>query len=153
MAGSGSVAPIAVVCDDRTDARTTVARLLERCGFVVGGTADSFLSLRTLVRELQPTVAVVTLPLPGMNGLRAVRELREDAPSCQIVLLSEFGQLDVAAVEAGAAALVPEQDLPALQLVLRGLADTAPRLDLSLPGPRVQAVEPAVNDGPTASVA
>jgi hypothetical protein len=60
-----------------------------------------------------------------MNGLRAVQELHEDAPFCEVVLLSEFGQLDIAAVEAGAAALVPERDLKALQLMLLDIAERA----------------------------
>lgn len=141
MPTSPYTAPLAVVCDDRPDTRHVVGRLLGRCGFELAGTADGYLALRELVRTIQPHVAVVTLPLPGMNGLRAVRELREAAPGCQIVLLSAFGQLDVAAVEAGASALVPEDDLQALQLVLRGIADSAPRrIDVTLPGQRDQAL-------------
>lgn len=125
-----------VVCDDRTESRHAVEQLLARCGFQSGGYVDGFLALRELVRRLQPAVAVVTLPLPGMNGLRAVRDLREDAPSCQIVLLSEFGQLDIAAVEAGAAALVPERDLKALQLMLLDIAERS--RPVTLPTPRTQ---------------
>ncbi len=133
---------VAVVCDDRADARHVLSRLLGRCGFTLGGTADGYLALCELVRTTQPAVAVVTLPLPGMNGLRAVRDLREAAPDCQIVLLSAFGQLDVAAVEAGAAALVPEDDLQALQLVLRGIAGAPRRVNVSLPDQRVQMAPP-----------
>ncbi len=142
---------VAVVCDDRADARHVVGRLLARCGFTLGGTADGYLALRELVRTTQPAVAVVTLPLPGMNGLRAVRDLREAAPDCQIVLLSAFGQLDVAALEAGAAALVPEDDFQALQLVLRGIVGGPRRVSVSLPDQRVQLTVPeaAVTTVPT----
>lgn len=123
MTASPTCALVGVVCDDRPESRHAVGQLLDASGFQIGGEAGDFLSLRELVQRLQPAVAVVTLPLPGMNGLRAVRALREDAPGCQVVLLSEFGQLDIAAVEAGAAALVPEQDLRALKLVLVGIAE------------------------------
>jgi CheY-like chemotaxis protein len=133
---------VAVVCDDRADLRHVVGRLLTRCGFTLGGTADGYQALLELVRATQPDVAVVTLPLPGMNGLRAVRDLREAAPDCQIMLLSAFGQLDVAALEAGAAALVPEDDLQALQIVLRGIAGAARRVNVSLPDQRVQMAPP-----------
>ena len=133
---------VGVVCDDRRDARHVVARLLDGCGFAVAGMADGYLSLRELIRTTQPDVAVVTLPLPGMNGLRAVRDLRDDAPDCQIVLLSAFGQLDVAAVEAGASALVPEEDLQGLQLVLRGIAGAPRAVDVSLPDHRGQTAAP-----------
>ena len=121
--------------------RHVVGRLLDRCGFTLSATAQDYLTLRALVSKHQPTVAVVTLPLPGMNGLRAVRELREAAPDCQIVLLSAFDQLDVAAVEAGAAALVAEDDLQSLQVLLRGIADTSLRqVDLTVPWPHAQTV-------------
>ncbi len=125
MAGAGGGIQVGVVCDDRPECRHVVGQLLDACGFQPDGEAADFLALRELVQRLQPAVVVVTLPLPGMNGLRAVRALREDAPGCQVVLLSEFGQLDIAAVEAGAAALVPEQDLRALKLVLLGIAERA----------------------------
>lgn len=135
-------APVAVVCDDRAEVRHVVGRLLDRCGFSAVGAVDAYPALRALAREHQPAVVVVTLPLPGMNGLRAVREVHEDAPDCQIVLLSAFGQLDVAAVEAGAAALVPEDDLQALQSVLCGIAAAPRRVDVSLPDPRAQVAVP-----------
>lgn len=144
MPATETRAPIGVVCDDRANARHAVGRLLVRCGFDVGATAEGFASLRESVRTLQPAVAVVSLPLPGMNSLRAVHLLREDAPHCQIVLLSDFAQLNLAAVEAGAVALVPEDDLPALQRVLRGIADAArPHPVVTLPDPRSQAIVPA----------
>lgn len=151
MTTSPDRAPVGVVCDDRADQRHVVARLPDRCGFELGGAADGYLSLRELVRATQPAVAVVTLPLPGMNGLRAVRDLREAAPNCQIVLLSAFGQLDLAAVEAGATALVPEDDLQALQIVLRGIAGAPRRVSVSLPDQRVQLTPPeaAVSTAPT----
>lgn len=143
-------APVGVVCDDRSDMRHVVGRLLGRCGFTLGGGADHYLALRELVRTTQPDVAIVTLPLPGMNGLLAVRDLREVAPKCQIVLLSAFGQLDVAAIEAGAVALVPEDDLQALQFVLSGIATAPRRVDLSVPDPRRQSVpEAAASATPT----
>lgn len=142
MPDSRCPAPVAVVCDDRPDVRHVVSRLLSRCGFDLGGVADGYVALRGLVVITQPAVAVVTLPLPGMNGLRAVRDLRGLAPDCQIVLLSAFGQLDVAAVEAGAVALVPEDDPQALQLVLEGIAGASHRVDVSLPDQRDQPVVP-----------
>lgn len=150
MPSNSPAVPTAVVCDDRADMRHVVGRLLGRCGFDVGGSADGYLALRELVRTTQPDVAVVTLPLPGMNGLRALRELRETAPDCQVVLLSAFGQLDVAAVEAGAAALVPEDDLHALQLLLTRIAAALRPVDLSIPEPRAHRIpEAAASTAPT----
>lgn len=111
-----------VVCDDRPAVRRTVLNVLSHCGFAAGGDCDSFPAFRELVRTTRPAVAIVTLPLAGMNGLAAVRLLCADAPQCEVIVISSFDQLEVAAVEAGARALVPEDDPQALRAVLRALA-------------------------------
>lgn len=138
MAGSGGDAPTGVVCDDRPDVRCAVAALLRRCGFEVAGEADTFSALCLLVREHRPAVAVLTLPLAGMSGLAAVRALRAQAPACELVLLSTFDRLEIAALEAGALALVGEDDLQGLHRVLRELAARTP-----------QATVPLLSDAPS----
>ena len=119
-----------LVCDDRPDVRRTVAGLLKRCGFDVVGEADSFSLLRDLVRSTQPTVVVLSLPVVGMSSLAAVHALHDEAPACDLVILSAFQQLHLAALEAGARALVPEDDPQALQAILLEIAaeslDSAP---------------------------
>jgi DNA-binding NarL/FixJ family response regulator len=114
-----------VVCDDRDPVRRMVAGVLVRCGFEVAGRVADFATLRALVRAAGPTVAVVSLPVAGMTGLGAVRTLRAEAPGCMVVLLCSFDQLQVAALEAGARALVPEEDPQALREVLVDIAAAA----------------------------
>jgi len=110
-----------VVCDDRPSVRRTVTSLLARCGFAVVGEADRFDELRALLTRTAPTVAILTLPIAGRTGLSAISELSAVAPHCALVVLSAYGNLELAAREAGARALVPEDDLQALQAVLRGI--------------------------------
>lgn len=138
-----------VVCDDRLAVRRTVLNVLSHCGFVAGGDCDSFPAFRELVRTTRPAVAIVTLPLAGMSGLAAVRLLRAEAPQCEVVVLSSFDQLEVAAVEAGAHALVPEDDPQALRAVLRALAAQLPaEPSAPLPSQRPQvSVEPPASGG------
>lgn len=126
---------IAVVCDDRADLRGPVVRLLTACGYDVRAVVTSFAQVPDLVAEHAPCLAVVALPLTGMSGLGAVRELRQAVPACEVVLLSPSDTLQLAALEAGARALVPEDDLRALRLVLHELAG-APS-GLHLPAARV----------------
>ena len=114
--------PTGVVCDDRPAVRRAISSLLTRCGFLVLGETTHFRDLRGLVVQAVPTVAVVTLPVAGMNGLTDVSSLRRAAPRTELVLVSAFGTLDGAARDAGALALVPEDDPQALQAVLLGLS-------------------------------
>lgn len=138
-----------VVCDDRPAVRRTVLNVLSHCGFAAGGDCDSFPAFRELVRTTRPAVAIVTLPLAGMNGLAAVRLLCADAPQCEVIVLSSFDQLEVAAVEAGARALVPEDDPQALRAVLRALAaQLSAGPSVPLPSQRPQlSVEPPARGG------
>lgn len=129
-----------VVCGDRPAVRRTVTGLLARCGFDVAGEVDSFAGLQDAVRASRPTVAVITLPLAGMNGLAAVRALRTQDPDCEIVLLPPFDRLSVEAVAAGARALVAEDDPRALRTILNSIAATiaARQAGVALPDPRPQ---------------
>ena len=133
----------AVVCDDRADVRRSVTGVLERCGFVVVGEADDFAALCRLVEEHRPGVAVLSLPVIGVSSLAAVGAVRSAEPGCQVVVLSAFEQLHLAALEAGAAALVAESDPQALQAVLRTIAGG--RVPRSPPRPRT----PGQVSGPT----
>lgn len=113
--------PAGVVCDDRAAVRRRVSTQLERAGIGVAGGADSFVPLLKLVLRMDPDVAVVTLPLAGTSGMTAVRALRAAAPGCEVVVLSAIGNLEGAAREAGALAVLPEDDPRALAVVLAEL--------------------------------
>lgn len=117
---------VAVICDDRPSLRDAVLRLLMACGFEVPAVTESFAELGPLAMAHKAGLAVVALPLTGMLGLRAVRELSSAAPDCEIVLLSPSASLELAALEAGARALVPERDLRVLRTVALEIA-AAPR--------------------------
>jgi CheY-like chemotaxis protein len=130
----------AVVCDDRPDVRRTATGVLARCGYVVVGEAEDFAGLDRLLREDRPTVVVLSLPVVGISSLAAVTALRSRAPGCEVVLLSSFDQLEVAALEAGATALVSESDPQALQAVLR--RSPPPARASATPAPR-RAPQPA----------
>ncbi len=126
-----------VVCDDRPAIRRSVCAALRRSGFEVVGEADSFTSLRGIVRATQPTVAVLSLPVVGLSSLAVVRVLHGESPACDLVILSAFKQLHVAALEAGAKALVPEEDPQALHDVLLSIAAESHE-----PGPATAAPSP-----------
>ena len=135
----------AVVCDDRPAARGPLVRLLTVCGFEVPAGVESFSDVPDLLQEHGPCTAVVALPLTGMSGLRAVRALRDAAPTCEVVLLHPSSGLELAAVGAGARALVLEDDLRGLRDVLLDIAGEP--LTVRVPGARAQP-----DDTPTGSV-
>jgi two-component system response regulator DesR len=75
----------------------------------------------------RPDVALLDIELPGRSGLDAAAELREELPSCQVLILTTFGRPGYLrrAMEAGAAGFLvkdgPVEELAdAIRRVLRG---------------------------------
>jgi two-component system response regulator NreC len=42
----------------------------------------------TLAGELQPDVVILDVALPGMNGIEVVRQIRQNSPRCNLLMLS-----------------------------------------------------------------
>ncbi|MHC3462468.1 response regulator [Streptomyces flavovirens] len=75
----------------------------------------------------RPDVALLDIELPGLSGLDAAAELREEVPDCRVLILTTFGRPGYLrrAMEAGAAGFLvkdgPVEDLAkAVRLVLGG---------------------------------
>jgi CheY-like chemotaxis protein len=112
----------AVVCHDRPAVAASVAELLRRTGFEVAACTESLPVLTRAISTTSARLAVLALPLTGMRGLSAIRELTSAAPDCQLVLLEAPDTLNLAALEAGARATVPDDDLRRLRVVLLEIA-------------------------------
>ena len=69
--------------------------------------------------EVRPDVALLDIEMPGMDGLRAARELRTHLPACRTVILTTFGRPGYLrrAMEAGASAFLVK-DGPADELAV-----------------------------------
>ncbi len=78
-----------VLADDHHVVRQGLRTLLEAelpCS-VVGEAADGPAAIE-LVTRLQPTLLVVDMVLPGLNGLEVIRRVRQGAPQTHVVVLS-----------------------------------------------------------------
>lgn len=98
---------------------------------VVGEAATAEEALR-MAPELRPDVLLIDIDLPGMNGLRLLRELRPRLPDSKFVMLTvSTTQTDVLeAVRLGAVGyLTKDLDSDALLRSIRGVRDG----DLAMP--------------------
>ncbi len=78
-----------VLADDHTLFREGMVRVLEREGrFQVAGEAASGDDAVSLCRRLRPDLLAIDLIMPGMDGLDAIRKLREEMPELRIVALT-----------------------------------------------------------------
>jgi DNA-binding NarL/FixJ family response regulator len=121
------VAERILIVDDHPLTRDALAALLVQQGFeVVGEAADGEEAL-TAARKYAPDVVLLDLTMPGMDGLAALPRIRDEAPACEVVVLtaSDTEENLLAAIRAGASGYLlktesPEQIAAFLRGVVRG---------------------------------
>ena len=116
-----------LIVDDHPLTRDALAALLTQRGFDVVGAAEDGMAAISAAIELQPDIILLDLTMPGMDGLTALPQIREHAPSSEIVVLTASDAEDnlLAAIRAGASGYLlktepPEQIASFLRGVARG---------------------------------
>jgi len=97
--------PIRVlVVDDAPFLRGMVKYFLAHGGYEVCGEAGSGELAIDLFRQLSPDLVIMDIIMPDMNGVEAVREIRNIDPSARILMLSAISNKPVVslALEMGA---------------------------------------------------
>jgi DNA-binding NarL/FixJ family response regulator len=150
-AGPGSEAPRVLLVDDQELVRAGFRLILERAGFDVVGEASDGLEAVAVVGDLCPSVVLMDIRMPRMDGIEATRQIVRKDPEIRVLALTTF-DLDeyvYAAVQAGASGFllkdVPPDDLVhAVRVVERGESMLAPSLTRRLLERFVQAPRPGV---------
>jgi response regulator NasT len=119
-------APVArvVIAEDEAIIRLDLKEILVSAGYDVVGETGRGDEAVTLVDDHRPDLAILDIKMPGMDGVRAAREITQ-RHQVAVVLLTAFSQRDLIedAREAGVAAYLIKpfrrtELLPALQAVL-----------------------------------
>jgi DNA-binding NarL/FixJ family response regulator len=98
-----------LLADDHTIVREGVRLCLEAMGDIaVVGEAEDGQEAVQMAMQLRPDVAVVDLTMPRLNGVDAIRQIKRDLPSTEVVVLSvhDSEAYVVQALRAGAAGYV-----------------------------------------------
>jgi DNA-binding NarL/FixJ family response regulator len=94
-----------LLVDDHSLVRRGFRRILEdeKDMDVIGEAGDGETAVK-LAKQLHPQVVVMDCALPGMNGLQATREILEDFPDANVLMLSMHSESTWVrqAIEAGA---------------------------------------------------
>jgi two-component system, NtrC family, nitrogen regulation response regulator GlnG len=80
--------PLIVVADDDTETRQVMASALMADGYDVGEYDRGEALLEALAHARRPALIVADLCMPGENGLRVLRELREVGVGIPIVVIT-----------------------------------------------------------------
>jgi len=96
-----------LLADDHRIVIEGLKKLLEP-DYDVVGTVEDGRALIAAVAELQPDVVVADVSMPHLNGIEAVRQIKEKSPQIKVVMLTMHHdvQYAVRAFEAGASGFV-----------------------------------------------
>jgi DNA-binding NarL/FixJ family response regulator len=112
-----------LLCDDSRALRMLTARQLAECGFEVIGEADNGIAAVEQYQALKPSVVLLDLVMPQLDGKQALRRILELDAGARVVILSSLGaQADIEeCLRAGAKSYLQKPiDPDAMARVLRG---------------------------------
>jgi DNA-binding NarL/FixJ family response regulator len=131
-----------MVVDDQQLMRDGISSLLSiQEGIEMVGTAPDGQEAIEQALALQPDVILMDVRMPVMNGITATKKIRQQLPSCQVLMLTTFDDEEeiVKALIAGATGYllkdIPAQDLAhAVQLAHKGIYQLEPSIAGKLVG-------------------
>ncbi len=81
-----------LIVDDAAFMRLTIKKMLEAHGHSMVGEAADGLEAVKKYTELKPDVVMLDITMPEMNGIEALRQIKEINPNAKIIICSAMGQ-------------------------------------------------------------
>jgi two-component system chemotaxis response regulator CheY len=81
-----------LVVDDALIMRIRIKEIAQDAGWVVAGEADNGEAGLALYRELRPDLTTLDIVMPKMDGVTALRIIREEDPQAKVVMVSAVDQ-------------------------------------------------------------
>ena len=93
-----------LVVDDAAFMRMMIKDILTKDGFNVVGEAENGQIAVQKYKELNPDLVTMDIKMPEMDGIQALKSIRETNPNAKVVMCSAMGQqaMVIEAIQAGA---------------------------------------------------
>ena len=93
-----------MVVDDAVFMRMTIRKMIELEGYEVVGEAGNGVEAVQKYMEAQPDVVMLDITMPEMNGIDALKRIKEFDPKAKVIMCSAMGQqaMVAQAIQSGA---------------------------------------------------
>ncbi|MBV4418585.1 response regulator [Clostridium tyrobutyricum] len=93
-----------LIVDDAAFMRMMIKDILEKGGFEIVGEANNGLKAVELFKKEKPDVVTMDITMPDMDGIEAVKAIKEFDPAAKVIMCSAMGQQTMVmdAIKAGA---------------------------------------------------
>jgi two-component system chemotaxis response regulator CheY len=81
-----------LIVDDAMFMRLALKSMLEKNGFEVVGEAEDGLAGCDKYKQLKPDLVTMDITMPKMEGIEALKKIREMDPNANVVMVSALGQ-------------------------------------------------------------
>ena len=97
-----------LICDDAAFMRMMIKDILTKNGYNVAGEAENGLKAVEKYNETKPDLVMMDITMPEMDGIQALKKIKESDPGATVIMCSAMGQqaMVIEAIQSGAKAFI-----------------------------------------------
>jgi len=115
-----------MIVDDSVSMRALIKNILTKNGYIVTGEAENGAEAVTKYKQLKPSLVIMDVIMPVINGIESVKAIRSIDPSAKFIMCSAMGQQTIVleAIQAGASDFIikPFREDTIIQVIERVFA-------------------------------
>ncbi|MGN0513539.1 MAG: response regulator [Lachnospiraceae bacterium] len=93
-----------LVCDDAAFMRMMIKDILTKNGYTVAGEAENGIKAVEKYVELKPDLVLMDITMPEMDGIQALKKIKEADAAASVIMCSAMGQqaMVIESIQSGA---------------------------------------------------
>ena len=93
-----------LICDDAAFMRMMIKDILTKNGYNIAGEAENGAMAVDKYNETKPDLVLMDITMPEMDGIQALKKIKENDPSASVIMCSAMGQqaMVIESIQSGA---------------------------------------------------